>query len=235
MDAHLSALARTEPDAAGRLRPVAPGLWATPDEVLGGPAMTCGFLLQRPDGNVFVYSSNRIAEYFTHIDELGGVARVLLNHQDEATRFVTVLADHYNAPVHAHALEVEACTANGVASIESFDEDRTFGEDLEAFHLPGHTPGTTAYLWTNRADDRRYLFTGDTFTNFTVDNFPAVLGFHRYDGNVEAARASLRRLRDIESDVLVPGLANGTLHAYTWTEHERHTLVDYTLQQIADL
>ena len=227
MDAHLTALPRREPATEGRLRPVAPGLWATPDEPLGGPANTCGFLLQRSEGNVFVYSSNRIAEYADHVDELGGVDRVVLNHQVEATRFVTVLADRVGAPVRTHRLEVDACVDSGVREIDPFDGDTEFGPDLRAIHAPGHTPGTTAYLWHNERDGRRYLFTGDTFSNFPVDRFPAALGFHRYEGNIDDARSTLARLRAVESDVLTPGLANGVVNAYRWSTSERHRLLDH--------
>lgn len=232
MDRHLAPLTRVEPDSAGRLRPVAPGLWACPDEPLGGPANTCGFLLQRPDGNVFVYSCSLIEDFYDHIDELGGVSRILLNHMDEATPHVTTLAEHYGVPVHCHTAEVEACTAKGVRHIEPLAGDHEFADDLHAIHAPGHTAGTTAYLWHNPADDLRYLFTGDTFSNFTIDRFPAVLAFHPYDGEVDDMRATLARLRRTDSDVLVPGLANGTINAYPWSTAQRHALLDHAAGQL---
>ncbi len=232
MDAHLTPTERTEPAGPGRLRPVAPGLWACPDEPLGGPANTCGFLLQRPDGNVFIYSCSRIADLYDHVDELGGVSRILLNHMDEATPHVTTMAEHYGAPVHCHAAEVGACEAKGVRHIEPITDGHRFGEDLQAIHAPGHTEGTTAYLWHNPHDGLRYLFTGDTFTNFTIDRFPAVLAFHPYDDEVADMRATLARLRATESDVLVPGLANGTINAYRWTTEQRHALLDHAAAQL---
>ncbi len=232
MDQHLPKLSRTEPEGPGRLRLVSPGLWATPDEPLGGPANTCGFLIQRQEGNVFVYSSSRITDYYEHLDELGGVAMVLLNHEDEATPHVSTLADHYAVPVRTHTLEVDACQAKGVREIDPFHGDTAFGPDLHAIHAPGHTPGTTAFLWHNQSDDQRYLFTGDTFSNFTIDNFPAVLRFHEYGDNEADARRTLPRLRETDSDILVPGLARGTIHAYRWTTDQRHRLIDHILAQL---
>lgn len=82
----LHQLPRTEPLAPGQLRMVALGLWACPDEPPGGPANTCGFLLQRQAGNAFACSSSKVESYYDQIDELGGVAIVLLNHRDEAAR-----------------------------------------------------------------------------------------------------------------------------------------------------
>jgi glyoxylase-like metal-dependent hydrolase (beta-lactamase superfamily II) len=232
MDAHLPVLPRTEADRYGRLRPVAPGLWATPDEPLGGPANTCGFLLQRDDGNAFVYSCSAIEAHFDHLDELGGVAMVLLNHRDEATRHVTTLADHYGAPVHTHTAEVEPCRKRGVRTVAALDGDTRLGDDLHALHTPGHTPGVLSYAWSNPRDGKRHLFTGDTLTNFTIDRIEAVLGFHPYEGNADDLRRSLLRIRQQETDVLLPGLANGTINAHTWTTAQREHLIDAVLARL---
>ena len=151
---------------------------------------------------------------------------------DEATPHVTTLAEHYGVPVHCHTAEVEACTAKGVRHIEPLAGDHEFGDDLHAIHAPGHTAGTTAYLWHNTADDRLYLFTGDTFSNFTIDRFPSVLAFHPYEGELDDMRATLARLRGTDSDVLVPGLANGTINAYPWTTEQRHALIDHAASQL---
>lgn len=234
MHDQLTQLARPEPEGPGRLRPVAPGLWATPDEPLGdGPAQTCGFLLQRDDGNVFVYSCSAISDFYDHLDELGGVAMTVLNHRDEATRHVTRLADHYRIPVRAHANEVDACRRRDVREIEPItDTEADLGQDLLAVHAPGHTPGTIAYLWHNPADDQRYLFTGDTFTNFTLDRFPAVLTFHSYDGNLNEMRTTLDRLDGHHSDVICPGLMGGTINAFAWDAAGRHAVLDHARQQL---
>ena len=160
--------------------------------------------------------------------------RQLLNHMDEATRHVTRMARHFEARVHAHVEEVAACHERGVEDIEPLAGDTRFAEDLAAIHAPGHTRGTTAYRWHNEADGRTYLFTGDTFTNFTIDRFPAVLAFHPYDDEVEDMRATLDRLRDVDSDVLVPGLARGRIDAYPWTPDQRRALMDHAAAQLQD-
>ena len=229
MHDRLNPLPRIEPNTPGQLRAVAPGLWACPDEPLfGGAANTCGFLLQRPAGNAFVYSCASIESYYDHIDQLGGVALVLLNHRDEATRHVTTLANHYHAPVRAHQAEVDACTERGVESINALTQTETqLGPDLVAHHTPGHTPGVVSYLWANPADDRRYLFTGDTLTKLTTDHTAMVLSFHAYPGNTDDLRQTLTTLAELPSDVLVPGLANGPIHAYEWDADERRAVLDH--------
>lgn len=136
METLLKPLPSTEPTGPGRLRPVAPGLWATHPETLSGPVNTCGYLIERDDGNAFVYSSASIDDYFDHIDELGGVALVLLNHRDEASSAVTTLADQYAATVHTHQSEADACRQRGVITISPLDGDTGLGADLEAWHTP---------------------------------------------------------------------------------------------------
>ena len=232
MDPHLAVLPRIEASGQGRLRSVAGGLWATPPETLSGPVNTCGFLIQRAEGNVFVYSYSAIEAYYDHIDELGGVAMVLLNHRDEAGSHVTALADRYNATVHAHATEVEPCLQRGVAAINPLAGDTELGSDLEAWHTPGHTPGVMSYCWHNPNDDLRYLFTGDTFNQTTFDRVTAIFTFYPYEGNTQDLRQTLMRVREGHSDVLVPGLDWGDVDAYRWSAEERHRLFDHLITQL---
>jgi glyoxylase-like metal-dependent hydrolase (beta-lactamase superfamily II) len=43
---------------------------------------------------------------------------------------------------------------------ETFGGRETIGEDLEVIPVPGHTPGSTAFLWDGGR--HRFLFTGDS-------------------------------------------------------------------------
>jgi len=83
----------------------------------------------------------------------------------------------------------------------------------------GRTPGTASATSSPAT----------TLTNFTVDRIEAVLGFHPYEGNADEVRRSLLRIRRHETDVLLPGLADGTINAYTWTTGQREQLVDALL------
>lgn len=211
---------------------MAPGLWATPPETLSGSVNTCGFLIQRAEGNAFVYSCSAIEGHYDHIDELGGVAMVLLNHRDEASSHVTTLADRYDATVHAHATEVEPCPLRGVAAIDPLTGDTELGSDLQAWHTPGHTPGVMSYCWHNPDDELHYLFTGDTFNQATFDRVAAIFTFYPYEGNEEDLRRTLMRVREAHSDVLVPGLDWGEVDAYRWSAEGRHHIIDDLLTQL---
>lgn len=58
-------------------------------------------------------------------------------------------------------------------------------------------------------------------TSLTIDNTLAVLSFHPYPCNTNDLHRSLITLAELPSDVVVPGLANGTIHAYQWNDDER--------------
>ena len=63
---------------------------------------------------------------------------------------------------------------------------------------PGHTPGTTLYLWDN--GEHRYLFTGD-FLCYEGDEWRTVI---LPSSDREASIKSLELIRDLDFDALVP-------------------------------
>ncbi|ABG05532.1 conserved hypothetical protein [Rubrobacter xylanophilus DSM 9941] len=69
-------------------------------------------------------------------------------------------------------------------------------------HVPGHTPGATAFLW--ETGEHRVLFTGDTVF-FARGRWRAAV----LDGVSDRERyvESLELLRSLEFDTVVPGIA----------------------------
>ena len=72
---------------------------------------------------------------------------------------------------------------------------RTGTEQFVAVHLPGHTPGSTAWLYRNVLFGGDAVFGGDSIT-------PAPFMFSDDD---EQARESLNLLKNVEFDVLLDG------------------------------
>ena len=99
-----------------------------------------------------------------------------------------------------------AFTAPAVQGARGFDADQVL-EDVpgapQAVVLPGHTPGSAAYLFA----DRGLLFTGDALV--TADLFSGHIGpmvMSRCLGHdSSSALASLDRLDELTADVLLPG------------------------------
>lgn len=182
-----------------------------------------------------MYSATEIDRYFNHIEQLGGVDLILINHRDEAGDQVQRLADRFQATVHAHAAEVDVCVERGISSIEPLDGDRSdLGADLVAFHTPGHTPGVVSYLWTG-PQQTSYLFTNDTLSNLNFGELAGhLLNPYRYEGNVEDLRNSMTLIRATPTDVLVPGIGQGSVEVYPWTVAERQKILDPQIAELAD-
>jgi Metallo-beta-lactamase superfamily len=94
--------------------------------------MIRAFLLERPQGNLLLYSTGSLEGDLDALRSRGGVSRQYLNHWHEAIFGL--------APASLSA--------------------RLIHHRAEVIPTPGHTAGATAYLWDN--GDHRMLFTGDT-------------------------------------------------------------------------
>lgn len=101
-------------------------------------------------------------------------------------------------------------TPKPVADVRTFDSDRTLplpGEP-RAVHTPGHTAGSTTYLFNDTA------FTGDTLV--TLDSITGQAGprliNRAFTTDSAAALASLARIRDTDIATVLPG------HGEPWTD-----------------
>lgn len=161
------------------------------------------FLLARPSGNILIYSSGRIADDFASLAAAGGIARQYLNHEHQAHGSCDKVAAEFGAPLYCHAADASAA-AKVCTIAQTFDSRSHHFDDFEAIPIPGHTPGSAAFLWTNGA--HRYLFTGDTIYLRDGEWRIAVL-----DGISDpvAYRESLQLIRQLDFDVLVPSMAKG--------------------------
>ncbi len=182
---------------------VLPGLFASPPAGLSfAPSIGIrAFLLQRPQGNLLVYSAATLAEEQRAVEEQGGIARHYLNHWHEA-RFggADQVARTFGAPLLCHESEREE-VARTVAVAETFATRRTEGDDFEAIPIPGHTPGATAYLWDS--GQHRCLFTGDSLYLRDGEWVAAVLE----SSDRAAYLESLGLIKGLDFDVLVPWAA----------------------------
>ena len=183
------------PSEASSLETPLKGLRATPPSRLPYQAnvFVRSFFLERPAGNALVYNAPGVSAAAAHIRELGGATRLLLNHEHEAMYGPPEL----DAPVFVHERDRrEAARSLRVAG--TFTDRQMLGDDLEVIPTPGHTPGTTSYLWDNGS--HRFLFTGDFLWLEHGDGKAVVLEPSRRADYVD----SLALVRELEFDVLVP-------------------------------
>ncbi len=172
---------------------------STPEALPFAPEIDVrAFLLERSRGNVLIYSVSGLASDAAAIESLGGISRQYLNHWHEAM----FVSDWYEGPLFVH--EADRAEVEERRHVRgSFTRRHMLDEDLEVIPTPGHTPGATAYLWDN--GKKRFLFTGDTIYLSDGEWVDGLLG----SSDRPSYEASLRLIRELEFDVLVPWAARG--------------------------
>jgi glyoxylase-like metal-dependent hydrolase (beta-lactamase superfamily II) len=191
-----------------RMERVLSGFYASSPEPLGFlPSHHArAFLLQRGEGNLLIYSTNRLASDAPAIEDLGGLSRRYLNHRHEAR----LASDPIEAPLFLHENE-RKWVEGRIAVADTFSEGHRLGYDFEVIPTPGHTSGATAYLWDSGV--HRFLFTGDTIYLRDGDWVAAVLDSSEREPYIE----SLELIRELQFDVLVPWIASAGGPFYTYT------------------
>lgn len=112
------------------------------------------YLIARKQGNLLVDSPRYLRSLAERIDELGGIAHVLLSHRDDvadADRW----AERYNARVWIHG--ADAAAAPFATDVVDGDAAITVTEGVTLVPVAGHTRGSVVFQV-----DERWLFTGDT-------------------------------------------------------------------------
>lgn len=146
------------------------------------------FVLERDAGHLLIYSVDGLR------DE--PAVRHYLTHWHEAL----FTRGHAGVPLFVH--EADAPRVRSRARVRAtFSRSHMLGDDFWALPMPGHTPGSTAYLWDGGRE--RVLFTGDTVYLRDGEWDVAVLE----DSDRAAYADSLRMLRELDFDVLVPWAA----------------------------
>jgi glyoxylase-like metal-dependent hydrolase (beta-lactamase superfamily II) len=171
------------------------GLWATPaaplpfDQTISVRA----FLVERDAGNVLVYNAPGLEAAAGDIRGRGEVTRLLINHGHEGMFGPPPI----DAPIFVHERD-RADLGSAIAVAGTFRGREKIGADIDVIPIPGHTPGSTAYLWDNGA--HRFLFTGDSVWLDHGEWVAVVLD----PGGRQDYIDSLKLMRDLDFDVLVP-------------------------------
>ena len=158
------------------------------------------FALEREDGNVLLYGAETTPA-------LAVLERRYLGHWHEAM----FAAELDGTPTFVHERDrgpAESRTTIG----GTFSERATLG-DLELIPMPGHTAGSTAFLWD--AGDHRLLFTADTIY---FDDREWVAAVNVSGADRDAYVESLELLRELEFDVLVPWAATAGQPPHAMTD-----------------
>jgi hypothetical protein len=198
-----------------------PRLFATSPEPLPfAPSLHIrAFLLERPHGNLLIYSTKGLEQHTAAIEQRGGIARQYLNHGHEAmfsSAWVT-------APLYVH--EADAPSVDEVGG--TFSTRHMVDDDFEVIPTPGHTPGATAYLWNSSS--HRMLFTGDTIYLDEGEWVAAPLASSDRESYVK----SLELIRELNFDVLVPWAATADEPFFAMTDRaDTRRRIDAILERL---
>ena len=112
------------------------------------------YLVLRPDGNLMVDAPRFTRALTAPIDAMGGIAHVLLTHQDDvadAPRW----AERYGARIWIH--EADRRAAPSATDLLRGEEPAAIAPGVVAIPVPGHTKGSVVFCV-----DGTWLFTGDS-------------------------------------------------------------------------
>ena len=148
------------------------------------------FLLRRELGDVLVYANDKA-------DRDVMAERQYLGHWHEAM----VAGRDSGLPLFVH--EADRAEVEPTMHVRgSFTKRHKLGSDFEVIPMPGHTPGSTAYLWDSGS--HRFLFTADSLYLGGDGTWRAAV---LESSDRESYIASLELLGELEFDVLVPWAA----------------------------
>lgn len=210
----------TLPDTFLTRHPSIRGLCATPTAPLPflDGVVVRSFILERPQGNVIVYNSPGISAAKRDILALGVPDRLLVTHWHEGM----YAAPDIDVDIFVHE---DDRTQTNLPIAGTFTKREKIANDLEVIPTPGHTLGTTMFLWDN--GQHRLLFPGDSIW-VSGGDWKAVLLDER---SRETYIASINVVMDLDFDILVPwGAEEQQPHFYQVT----HEQARRNLQRIAE-
>ncbi|NNF53070.1 MAG: MBL fold metallo-hydrolase [Acidimicrobiales bacterium] len=114
------------------------------------------YFVRRATGNLMIDAPRWTREVTRPIENLGGLAHILLSHRDDvadADRY----ADHFGARVWIHSDDGDA--APFATDLIHGTDATTVAGNVTAFPVPGHTRGSVLYLI-----DGHLLFSGDSLS-----------------------------------------------------------------------
>lgn len=174
---------------------VIPGLLASAPQPLpiSRTSRARAFLLERDRGNLAIYSVDGLGQQLGAIGQRGEISRQYLNHSHEAE----AAPDGLIGPLVVHEAARESVATKAAVSA-TYSERHVVDDDFEVIPTPGHTDGSTCFLWSG--EHGRVLFTGDTIYISDGEWTVAVLDSSDRAKYIE----SLELIRELDFDLLVP-------------------------------
>jgi hydroxyacylglutathione hydrolase len=210
------------------MKQIYPDLWQTGPEHPFPSVITHAYCLVRGGGNVLFYSSG-ITENHQHVQDLGGIIRQYLSHRDEAGSALVRIKQMFGSALCCHRLEEKA--VREVCPVDlTFQAREIHLGDIEVIPTPGHTDGSTCFLYKS-PHGKTYLFTGDTI--YPNDNAWGTLVWPGAGGSTSDLRDSLKQLRNLEPNVVISSASVGRWAFKEMSHGEWQVVVEQALRSLS--
>jgi hydroxyacylglutathione hydrolase len=211
------------------MKQIYPDLWLTepehpmPDKL--PDLMMHAYLLRREEGDVLFCRSEHHADH-EQIRELGGITHQYLTHWHEAAPGLARIRQMFGSKLCCHRLAEKAVREFSPVD-ETFAAREVHLENIEVIPTPGHTAGSTCFLF-NSPHEKTYLFAGDTL--FPSRGTWQAVAFE--DGNKDDLKQSLAILRDVEPDVVLFRASVADVAFKEMSESEWHAALDQAARSL---
>jgi len=202
-------------------------LWQTKLEIPFGAVHAHAYFLQRPEGNVLIYSTGH-AEEIARIAEMGGIKYQYLSHRHESGPSLQTIKQRFSSTLCCDEKERSAIS-------ESCEVDLTFSEnarhfpDIRIISTPGHTDGGTSFLYESPSG-QTFLFTGDTFIQSNGQWHTIVSSSE--GGSSEVLIESLQIYRELGPDVVLWSASRGPRSFVDTTEAQWKEDIDNAIAKL---
>ena len=204
-----------------------PDLWQTQTEHPFHGVTSHAYLLTRREGNILFYGTG-VLEELQLIKDLGGIVRQYLTHRDEAGPALATIKQTFGSALCCHKLEVKAVKSYCLVDV-TFDARETHLGNIEVIPTPGHTSGSTCFMYRSPYG-KTYLFTGDSL--FPKGQSWGTLVWPSSGGRKSSLRASLGLLRELDPDVVIASACQGPTPVSVTSADQWHAIVDGAIERL---
>lgn len=153
----------------------------------------CSRLIQTPSGNVLWEAISYMdSETVEAVEQLGGISAIAISHPHMYASVVEWSRAFGSAPIYLHDSDSQWLLRPDPAVVHWEGETFRLGEDLTLIRCGGHFDGSSVLHWTEGAEGKGALFTGDTL--YVVSDRRYVSFMRSYPNHIPLPASKVRHI-----------------------------------------
>jgi len=209
------------------MKEIYPNLWQTKLEIPFGSVNAHAYFLRLPEGNLMIYSTGH-AEEIAHIAKMGGIKYQYLSHRHEAGASLETIKREFSSKLCCG--EKERAAISELCEVDlTFSENTRHFADIEIIPTPGHTDGSTSFLYKSPSG-QKFLFTGDTLLQ-SHGQWHTIVSSDE-GGRSESLIESLQKYRGLDHDVVLWSASRGPKSFVETTEAQWKEDIDNVIAKL---